>query len=592
MKIEKNLTNLKIADLLRSVAAAYKIKGRTKNKFRIIAYERAADAVEHLSSEAKDLWDDNKLESVAGIGESIAEHLGEIFKTGRSAHFNSVFNGIPPAVFELIPISGIGPVTAYKLVTKLKISSNKPVEQLLNAGKAGKIEKLDGFGKDSQDSIIKSIKEYQRRKKRLLLNYASNIANGLIGWIKKCDKVGQVEALGSLRRKASTIGDIDIAVSSDDKGAVVDWFIKYEKTQRVLEKGTSTASIMLPGEIQADIKVQRPDTFGSLLQHFTGSKHHNIALREYAIKKGMKLSEYSIKITGKKKEAKTKKFGNEKEFYQYLGMEWIPPELREDTGEIEAALSGGLPQLVDISEIKSDLQIHSSFNTETSHDLGESTMEKIIKKAGNMGYEYLAFTEHNPSRSGHSSKQIMEILKKKKDKIEKVNNKQKKLKRVFNSLEIDILPDGRLPIPEKGFDLLDFALVSVHSSFRQSRKEMTKRVLSALNNPKVKIFAHPTARKLNQREGVELNWPEIFEYCKKNDKWLEINADPMRLDLPDSLVRDAVREGVLLTLGTDAHHADMLENIKYGVAVARRGWAKKQDIVNTRNFEEFKKMIN
>ncbi|MBU0569459.1 DNA polymerase III, partial [Patescibacteria group bacterium] len=324
--------------------------------------------------------------------------------------------------------------------------------------------------------------------------------------------------------------------------------------------------------------------------------HHNIALREYAQKKGLSLSEYGIRTKNKAQRTKVKKFNDEEGFYKYLGLKWISPELREDAGEIEAAIQDKLPNLVQTSDIKADLQIHSDFNIETSHDLGESSMKDVVNKADKLGYEYIAMTEHNPSQSGHSDRQIMDLLKRKKNKIEEINSSlkisvKKYFKRVFNSLEIDILPNGQLPISDKTLELLDFALVSIHSSFKQNRDKMTKRVLDGLNHPKVKIFAHPTGRKLNKREGVELDWPKIMDFCKNNNKWLEINADPMRLDLPDVLVKDAVDAEVLLTLGTDAHHTDMMDNMRYGVYVARRGWAEKANIVNTRSLNEFEEML-
>jgi DNA polymerase (family 10) len=588
MKLGKNMTNLQIAELLRAIAASYQLKGEDKNKFRIIAYQRAADAVEHASSELKDLWDDGKLKEVPGIGESIASHLDELFSTGSSKHFEAVMKGLPPAMFELMEVPGIGAKTAYKLVDELKIRS---VSDLEKAAKKGKISGLEGFGEQSQADIIKSIEETKGRTKRHLLPYALQIADDIIAWMRKSKDVEHIDTLGSLRRQAATIGDIDLAVASRNPKEVLDHFIHYPKAVRTLEKGDKTASIVLPGDAQVDLMVQPPEAYGALLQHFTGSKHHNIALREYAIKHGMSLSEYGIKKSGK-----LTKYASEEAFYRALRMAWIPPELREDMGEIEAALNGKIPKLVELSDIKADLQIHSSFDIETSHDLGESTMEEVVDKANEMGYEYIAFTEHNPSKGRHNEKQIVDILKRKREAVDKINysivkNKKEGVKKVYNSLEIDILPAGELPIPEEGLLTLDFALVSIHSSFRLNREEMTKRVLSALAYPRVKILAHPTARKLNEREGVELNWPEIFSYCRKEDKWLEINADPMRLDLPDTLVKEAIKEGVELSMGTDAHHKDGLDNMRYGISVARRGWAKPSDIVNTRSLKEFEKMI-
>ena len=592
MKIDKEITNPKIAELLRSVAASYKLKNEIKNKFRIVAYERAADAVEHASSELKDLWDDGKLDDVPGIGKSIAAHLDEIFRTGESKHFEEVMKGLPPSMFLLMEVPGIGPKTAYRLAHELGIKSLKDLEK---AARKGHIAKLEGFGEESEKDILKSVKETKGKTKRQLLPHASVIASEVVNWLIKDNDVKRADPLGSLRRKASTVGDIDIAAATNNPKGVLDYFSKYPKAQRVLEKGDRTSSIIAPGNIQVDLMVETPDAYGALLQHFTGSKHHNIALREHAIRNNLSLSDYGIYIK-KNGEKILKKIATEEEFYKFLGMDFIPPELREDSGEIETALKHQLPKLLELSDVKSDLQIHSDFDIETSHDIGESSMEEVIKKANELGYEYLAFTEHNPSQSKHTSKQIVELLKRKRENIDQINyslrnNKNNSVKIVFNSLEIDIKPQGGIPVPDQGMQLLDFALISIHSSFDQERDKMTKRVLSAFEHPKSKIFAHPTARKINEREGIELDWPRIFDFCKKNSKWIEINCDPMRLDLPDFLVREAVKEGVKLTLGTDSHHANHMDNMEFGVSVARRGWAEMDDIVNTRSLTEFERML-
>lgn len=565
----EKLTNLQIAELLRSVAAAYQLKDQNKYKFQIIAYERAADAVEHASSELKDLWDDGKLTDVPGIGPSIAQHLDELFKTGKSKHFEDLMKGIPKEAFKLMELPGIGIKTAMKMIK-------------------------EGDKKELQEKL-KEVDIRNKKAKRHLLPYAALVASQIMDWMLKSKKIERVDSLGSLRRKASTIGDIDLACVTNHCPEALTHFTNYPQTQKIIEKGDHTASILLPGGLQVDIMVQSKESYGSLLQHFTGSKHHNIALREYALKKGLSLNEYGIKKI-KDKSDKRETFTNEKDFYNFLGLDYIEPELREDTGEIEAAEEHKLPDLVDIKDIKADLQIHSDFDIETSHDLGESSMESILKKGRELNYEYLAFTEHNPSQKGHTEKDIVEILKRKREKIDQLNyslqkNNSGSVKKVFNSLEIDIKPDGTLPVPSSGLEVLDFALVSIHSSFELTRDTQTKRVLSALAHPKVKIFAHPTGRKLNEREGVELNWPEIFHFCLKNNKWIEINADPMRLDLPDNLVREAVKLGVKLTLGTDAHHTDGLNNMLWGVSVARRGWAEKSDIINCLKLDDFEKFL-
>jgi DNA polymerase (family 10) len=585
------MTNQEIAELLRSVAAAYQLKNEKGSFYKIPAYQKAADAVEHATSELKDLWDDGKLTDVPGIGPSIAGHLDELFRTGESKHFSQVMNGIPPSTFELMKVPGIGPKNAFRLATELKINS---IEELEKAAKAGKIATLPRFGEESEKDILRSISEIKGRTSRHLLPYAAMTAGLIMDWMKKDKNVKQIDPLGSLRREVATIGDIDIAVATDAPEEVLNHFIEYPHKTRVLEKGTISSSIIVPGNIQVDLMVQPPEAYGSLLQHFTGSKHHNIKLREYALKKGLSLSEKGIKNL---KTEKVKQFEDEKSFYNFLGLNYIPPEMREDTGEIEASLENKLPDLIELKDIKSDLQIHSDFDIETSHDVGASSMEEIIKKAGVLGYEYIAFTEHNPSRSKHKDDEIVKILQRKRQVVDKINYSLMKtvkggVQKVFNSLEIDILPDGRLPVPDAGLQTLDFALVSIHSSFRGERTANTKRVLLALSHPKVKIFAHPTGRRLNEREGVDLDWPEIFDFCIKNGKWLEINTDPMRLDLPDTLVREGVKRGIKFSMGTDAHHSDGLNNMAFGISVARRGWCSKRDIVNTRSLKEFEKLLN
>lgn len=575
--------------MLRSVAAALSLS-EGDNHFRITAYERAADAIEHSSSEAKDLWDDGELKNLSGVGEAIASHLDELFRTGKVRHFNQILQPFPPALFELLEIPGIGPKNAHKLCKALGISSaHSAISKLEKAAKKGQVASLEGFGDDSQTKILQGIVEYQGRSKRLLLPSAQSIADSVIAWLKKLSQVNRADTLGSLRRQASTVGDVDISVASTDPQAVIEHFTNYPHKIRVIEAGRHTASLVLPNDVQVDLMVQPPVSYGSLLQHFTGSKHHNIALREYALKKGYSLSEYGVKRIKSKKEIL---FDSEDKFYKFLRLQWIPPELREGRGEIELAKSGQLPPLVQLSDIKGDLQIHSDIDVEPSHDLGISSISQLAAAAKDLGYEYIGITEHNPSISGHSSKQALELIKMKTEIVQKFNSENKSEKfYVFNGLEIDIQPNGTRALPDACLDLLDYACVSIHSSFRQDRETMTSRVLSALNHPKIKYFAHPTARLLQEREGVELDWDKIFDYCLKNNKWLEIDAWPNRLDLPDSLVHEALKAGVKLVIDTDSHSASHLEYMRYGVSVARRGWATKNDVVNTTSLTHIKKLL-
>ena len=604
MKISKDMDNLEIANLFRAISASYQIEDKDGNKFKIIAYDRAADAIEHLSSEAKDLYDDGKLGEIPGVGESISNHLKEIFHKGKSKHFEKILMKIPESVFELIPLEGIGPKLAFRLVKLLKIEAPNSIEKLKIFAQQGKIQELEGFGEDSQKSILNAIIDYKGKFKRYLLNYAEDVAVLITEWMKNNKYLLRIDTLGSLRRKDSTIGDIDLSCSTNKPHEIIKHFVNYPNSIRTLEEGERKASIIIPGNIQVDLRVQEPKSYGSLLQHFTGSKHHNIKLREYAMKhkSSMSLSEYGItRITTTNSNIKYKKpniiqFSDELSFYNYLNLDWIPPELREDNGEIEASLRHELPKLVENKEIKGDLQIHSNYDTQTSHDIGLSDFNKITQKSIEMGYEYIAITDHNPSLGKHTDNQIFDIIKRRKEVIDQYNYSFKNLypKRVFklfNSLEIDILKDGKLPISERVLQLLDFALVSIHSGFRTERNVLTANIINALDHPKVKIFAHPTGRKLGEREGVDIEWENIFAFCNEHNKWIEINGDPMRLDLPDYLVKEAVKNNILLTLGTDSHHVDHMNNMKYAIYVARRGWAEKRNIINTRSLEDFEKML-
>lgn len=577
------MNNVELAELLRAASSAYQIKGG--NRFKVIAYDRAAEAIDHLSSEAKDLWDDNQLEDVSGIGKSIAGHIGEIFSTGKSKHFEKLFEDLSPAIFELLKVTGIGPKHAKRFVDEFKLTkASTATKELLLHAKNGDIAKLEGFGKDSENAVIEAIKEYQAKPKdRLLMDKAEAVSQSVIDWMKKSSAVGEITTLGSLRRRASTVGDIDLAVASDKPDEVITHFTEYPQKSRVLQKGERKAALILPGNIQVDLMVEDVDNFGSLKQHFTGSKQHNIQLREYAVKKGWKVSDYGITKNGKLVEHK-----DEKSFYTSLGFSWIPPELREGTNELEIASSGTLPDLIKIENIQGDLHIHSDFDIHTSHDIGADSMQSIVKKAGELKYQYIAFTEHNPAQM-NSQKTVNNLLKKKGNKIDQLNNELVKtsVKKIYNSLEVDILPDGRLPLGEDALDILDFALVSIHSSFKKTRKAQTNRVLKALDHPKVKIFAHPTGRKLNEREGVDLDWDVIFDFCVKNNKWLEINSSPQRIDLSDALVQEAIKNGVKLVIDTDSHAVAHMDTMKYGVYNARRGWAEAKNIMNTLDYSSF-----
>lgn len=588
------MTNQEVVHLLRNVAASYSIKSDYKYKFQIIAYQKAADAIEHSSTELKTLYEKDNLEKIAGIGPTIKQRLEELFKTGHVKHFDEVMEGISPAVFPLLDIPSFGPKKAYKLVTHFKLTDPKTViKDVKKLATDGQIAELEGFGEKSQSDILRAIEEFGTgvtKTGRMVLPIAFNLAQEVVAHIKKHSDVLEIQPLGSLRRMVSTVGDIDLAVSTKNPSVVIDHFVTFPATERVIEKGPTTASILIGGGKHVDLLVLPPAQWGSLLQHFTGSKHHNVALREFALKKHFSLSERGIKLQDKKD--KLVEFSSEEKFYNYLGMDWIPPELRENTGEIEAAIKHELPKLIELKDMKGDLHIHSDYPLDSSHDYGNASMEDMLKRAKELKYEYLAFSEHNPSVMNHSKKEVYEILKKRQEKIEKLKSSNKYGVRIINMLEVDILASGELALDEKSLELIDAAIVSIHSSFNTPRGKMTQRILSGLAHPKAKILAHPTGRLLNSRTGYEVDWDKLFSFAKDNDKALEINAWPERLDLPDLLVKDAIAHGIKFSIDTDSHALTHMDNMFYGVAVARRGWATQKDIVNAWPYDKFSAWLN
>lgn len=585
------MTNKDIVNLLRHVAAAYAIKDEKKYRFQIIAYQKAADALESTTTEVKTLVIENKLQSIPGIGPSIKQHLEELIETGKVKHFETVLGEVPAALFPLLDVPTFGPKKSFKLVTHFKLSNPDTVlNDLQKIAESGAIAQLEGFGEKSQQDILRALVAYKTgltKSVRMNLPYATELANKILEYLKKSPAVLEAYPLGSLRRKRDTIGDVDIAVSTEKPVEVLEHFVKYPYKEQIIEKGDVSAGLIVSGGKHIDLMVMPPDKFGSLLQHFTGSKNHNVHLREYALKKGLSLSERGIKDI---KSEKLSTFRTEKEFYNYLGLDWIPPEIREDTGEIERALLHTLPKLIEKQDIKGDFHLHSSFPIEPSHDLGKNTIEEMVQKAVQLRYSYISFSEHNPSTSKHTEKEIVKLIKDRNKEIERVLNINNNV-HIFCSMETDILPDGSLALPEMALELLDFSLVSIHSVFSMDREQMTERVLKGLSHPKAKILTHPSGRLINQRAGYEVNWDKLLSFCREHNKALEINAYPSRLDLTDEIVRKAVEHNVMLVISTDSHATEHMDLMEYGVSVARRGWATKLNILNTKTYNEIVEWI-
>lgn len=600
------MTNQKIAEILRNVAASYFING--ENKFKIIAYNKAAETIQNSLVEARDLWKEGKLSAIPGVGKSIASYLDELFRTGKVKHFEKILQSMPQAMFPLLNVPGFGPKKAFKLVMILKLTNPETViKDLFKAAKDHRIASIEGFGDRSQKDIMEALERFTRgrmKENRMPLLYADIQATAITTYLKHNKDTIEALPLGSLRRKVATIGDIDIAVSTNNPKSVIDWFLKYPKMEKTIEKGSSGASILLDNGIQVDLRIQYPGKFGAMLQYFTGSKRHNIHLREIALRHDLSLSEYGIKPLSQKqkkrlstytydKKLKVYEIAKEENFYKVLGLPWIPPELREDSGEIDEALQNRLPLLVSLDDIKGDFHLHTNYDLKPSHDLGVSSLKNIMLTADKLGYEYIGISDHNPSFSNHNNRQIVHIMKRRSDYIEHIQSSTKSVRvKLFIMLEIDILPDGHLALPDEAFQYIDAAIVSIHSSFTMNKDKMTARILSGLSHPKVKILAHPTGRLLGKRDSYEVDWTKIFDFCKKNKKALEINAFPERLDLPDSLVHEAVHKGVILVVNTDSHECMQMPLMRYGVSVARRGWAKKSDILNSMPYNKVKHWMN
>ncbi len=562
--------------MLRQVATAYTLK--KSNVFQIQAYENAAAAIEHSTSEVRDLWEEKRLDQLPAIGDILKARLEELFTTGKVKHWEEVKKGIPEEVFEFIDIPGVGPKIALEL-SKLGASDKNDLKKKLESGLlVGR-----GFSQKIAAKILASLVRSKTESSRMLLPYAFAQTERVLEYLQKNPDVKRADALGSLRRMVATVGDLDFAVSSSRPSEIVEYLVNMPGISRVEDKGERKVTLINNLGLRLDFMIAEPEAYGALLQHFTGSKAHNIHLRIIAERKGLSLSEYGIKNV---KTGQVHRPVSEEEFYRLLDMEMPPPEIREDTGEIEAALEHSLPELVQAGDIKGDLHVHDNFPIEPSHDLGQSSVGDIIREARKLGYQYVGISDHSPSSGNHTAGQITELIRKHIRYIDKYKYSHKSI-RVLKLIEVDIQPDGELSMPDEALKLLDFAIASIHSLHSQPKGEITKRILKALENPRVKVLGHPTGRLINKRDSYDADWEAIFKAAASRRIALEINSFPDRLDLPDNLVRLAKSFGVKFVIDTDSHEASQMSNIRFGVAVARRGWATSEDILNCWEWDKF-----
>jgi DNA polymerase (family 10) len=570
------MKNAAIARVFQDMAELLELK--EENPFKIRAYQKAARTIESLPVELEQLMKEGRLREIPGVGEAIAKKITELLTTGKLEVYEKLRAEFPEGIINLMTIPGIGPKTALRLSKELDISS---VDELEKAILEGKVAGLTRLGEKTAENILRHIQALRRKDKRIPLGAALPVADEIVSALRKHPGVKNMAAAGSLRRFRETIGDIDIMGTADDPESVIRAFVKLPLVEEVLAQGSTKASVIVKNGLQVDLRMVEHDSFGSLLQHFTGSKEHNVALRERAVKKGLSLSEYGITVL---KTGKTEKFDNEEDFYRRLGLQYIPPELRENRGEIELAEKMALPRLVELSDIKGDFHVHTEWSD------GHDSIEEMAAAARARGYEYLAVTDHSAGRGiAHGLNE--ERLRQQIDEIRSVNSKLNGF-RIFTGIEVDIRADGTLDFPDELLSQIDVVVAAVHSGMGQSREKMTARLVRALENPHVDILAHPTCRLLGEREPVDVDLEEVFRAAVKTDTALEINAMPDRLDLKDIHVLRARELGVKLVIGTDAHSASQLDLMRFGVGVARRGWCKAGDIINTKGVREVGLFLN
>lgn len=563
-----------IAEIFRSIAKILEIKGG--NVFRIRAYERAAQNIESLSEDIQDLINENRLTDIPGVGLDLAGKIKEIAKSGKLKFFEDLKKTVPEGLLELLNIPSVGPKTAKLFYEKLKVKS---IQELEKAAREGKLIGLEGIKEKTVENILKGIALLKKGQERMDLAAALSTANELIKGLQSASgaQIKQISACGSLRRMKETVRDIDILVLSDAPEKVMDAFVHLPQVKDVSAQGTTKSSIITKEGAQVDLRVVEAKSFGAALMYFTGSKNFNIKIRQRAIKKGLKVNEYGVfSMKGGRETYLSGK--TEEDVFKSLGLSYIAPELREDTGEIELAAKNKLPCLIAIEDIKGDFHAHSKYSD------GNNSVPEMAQAAQKLGYEYLNLSDHSQGlkvAGGLSSAD----LKKKKAELEALNQKIRNFKILFGS-EVDIDAQGNLDYPDTVLAEFDVVVAAIHSGFKQSKSQLTKRLVSACKNKNVDILAHPTGRLWGTREPYEIDFDEVLKAASDYGTALEINAYPLRLDLNDINCRKAKEKGVRLAIATDAHTADQLKYMPLGVATARRGWLTKDDVINTLSFDE------
>ncbi|MBI5026519.1 MAG: DNA polymerase/3'-5' exonuclease PolX [Nitrospirae bacterium] len=558
------MKNQEVARIFNAIADILEIKG--ENPFRIRAYRRAAQNIEGLPKDVAEVSKE-ELTKIPGIGQDLAGKIEGYVKTGRMPFYEELQKEVPPGLVELLNVPSLGPKTAKLLYDRLKIKS---IDELEDMAKQHRLKGLPGIQAKTEENILKGIEMIKRGKERQPIGRVLPLAQDILKKLKEKAPVKKLSLCGSLRRWKDTIKDIDILATSSDPKKVMHAFINLPHVKDVLMQGPTKSSIVTHEGLQVDVRVVEEESFGAALAYFTGSKAHNIRVREMAVKAGLKINEYGIfkEKTGKRIGGK-----DEADVYKAIGLPFIQPEMREDMGEIEAAMAGRLPELIDLKDVKGDLHVHSKWSD------GSHSFEELVEAAKERGYEYLAITDHSKGLGIARGLSSEEILNEKK-KIDALNKKLKGFS-LLAGVEVDIRSDCKMDYPDEVLKELDIVVASIHSGFRQSKEQLTDRLVSAAKNPYVSVIAHPTGRLIGERDAYEVDMEEFLKMAKKTGTAIEINAYPLRLDLNDIYTKRAKEMGIPLVISTDAHIISQLDYMVYGVSIAKRGWLEKADVLNT-----------
>jgi len=568
------ISNIEIASIFNQLADLSEIKG--ENPFKVRAYRNAARTIENLGTDLRKMLEEGvDISQIPTIGEHIALKIAEIIKTGRLAKLEYLKHAFPPHLLDLLKVEGIGPKRAKVLYRELNIAS---LDALKKAAQKHQIRALKGFSEKLESKILKGTILAKKEGKRFMYSVAEPYAEVLEAYLKNFKGALQVIVAGSFRRRKETVGDLDILATSAHPALLIDYFVKYPDIKEVISRGDTRSTVILNNGLQVDLRCVQEESYGAALHYFTGSKSHNITVRIMARDRGMKVNEYGI-FRGEKKIAGL----TEEEMYRTVGLDYIEPELRESRGEHRAAKAGTLPRLITEEAIRGDLHMHSLYSD------GHNSVLEMAEAAKNRGYSYIAVTDHSRHMAivhGLDEKRLREQM----EEIDRINETLKGIM-IFKSIEVDILEDGSLALPDSVLKELDLVVGAVHDKFNLSQKMQIQRILKAMDNPCFNILAHPTGRLIGEREAYKVNMKQLFEGVKERGCFLEINAQPKRLDLNDVYTQRAKEAGVRFAISTDAHNAASLNYMKYGVYQARRGWLEKEDVINTLSLGELRKVL-